>query len=263
MRLEYNIILHPTPNSILFWDMIVLNGYLLLNIEPDIESAYPAQAKQSLTNADFVVAMSYFGSENIKDYAHVILPIAPFAETSGTFVNAEGTWQSFNGVVAPAGDARPAWKVLRVLGNLFSCDGFDYVTSEDVLKEVKEKAGNIIAENSLEWRCPELSDSNKAADIVRIAEWQMYAGDSLQRRADALQSTFDADVAAIRVNKDLAEKIGTVDGAQAVVAQNGTAVTLPVIVDDLVADNSVLIHAGLDASSGLDASFTPLTIKPV
>ena len=240
-----------------------LKGYLLLNTEPDIESASPAQAKQSLTNADFVVAMSYFGSENIKDYAHVILPIAPFAETSGTFVNAEGTWQSFNGVVAPAGDSRPAWKVMRVLGNLFSCDGFDYVISEDVLKEVKEKAGNIIAENSLEWRCPELTNSNKAADIVRIAEWQMYAGDSLQRRADALQSTFDADVAAIRVNKDLAEKIGTVDGAHAVVAQNGTTITLPVIVDDLVADNSVLIHAGLDASSGLDTSFTPLTIKPV
>ncbi|KPJ96786.1 MAG: NADH dehydrogenase [Gammaproteobacteria bacterium SG8_15] len=240
-----------------------LKGYLLLNVEPDIESASPAQAKQSLTNADFVVAMSYYGSENIKDYAHVILPITPFAETSGTFVNAEGTWQSFNGVVAPAGDARPAWKVLRVLGNLFSCDGFDYVTSEDVLKEVKEKAGNIIAENSIEWRCPELTKSNKAADIVRIAEWQMYAGDSLQRRAHALQSTFDADVAAIRINKDLAEKIGTVDGAHAVVAQNGASITLPVIVDDLVADDSVLIHAGLDASSGLDTSFTPLTIKPV
>ncbi|MDX1812564.1 MAG: molybdopterin-dependent oxidoreductase, partial [Gammaproteobacteria bacterium] len=238
-----------------------LKGYLLLNVEPEIESASPARSKQSLINADFVVALSYFGSENIKEYADVILPVAPFTETSGTFVNAEGAWQSFSGVVPPAGDARPAWKVLRVLGNLFGCEGFEYITSEDVLNEVKENAGSIIAENNSEWRSPELAESK--ADIVRVAEWQMYAGDSLQRRAQALQSTFDADVAAIRINKRLAEKIGTADGAQALVTQNGSNVTLPVIVDDLVADNSVLIHAGLDASSGLDTSFMPVTIKPV
>jgi NADH-quinone oxidoreductase subunit G len=240
-----------------------MSGYLLLNVEPDIESANPAQAKQSLVNADFVVALSYFGSENIKEYAHVILPVAPFTETSGTFINAEGTWQGFSGVVAPSGDARPAWKLFRVLGNLFNCSGFDYVTSEDVLKEVKEKAGSIIADNNIKWRCPEIPVSDKSSDIVRIAEWQMYAGDSLQRRAEALQSTFDADVAAIRINKRLADKIGAVDGVNAVVAQNGVNVTLPVIVDDLVADDGVLIHAGLAASSELDTSFTPLTIKPV
>ncbi|WP_455221697.1 NADH-quinone oxidoreductase subunit NuoG [Kaarinaea lacus] len=238
-----------------------LKGYLLLNVEPDIESASPARSKQSLTNADFVVALSYFGSENIKEYADIILPVAPFTETSGTFVNAEGIWQSFGGVVPPVGDARPAWKVLRVLGNLFGCEGFDYITSEDVLNELKEKAGSIIAENNIEWRCPDLTESK--ADIVRVAEWQMYAGDSLQRRAQALQSTFDADVAAIRINKRLAEKIGTADGAQALVTQNGSNVTLPVIIDDLVADNSVLIHAGLGESSGLDTSFMPVTIKPV
>jgi len=238
-----------------------LKGYLLMNVEPDIESANPSRAKQSMINADFVVALSYFVSDNIKQYADVILPIAPFTETSGTFVNAEGTWQSFSGVVASAGDARPAWKVLRVLGNLFGCEGFDFVTSEDVLKEVKEKAGSVIADNNIEWRCPEFKVTK--TDIVRVAEWQMYAGDSIQRRAQALQSTYDADVAAIRINKRLAEKIGTADGANAVVTQNGSKITLPVIIDDLVADDSVLIHAGLEESSALDSSFTSLTITPV
>ncbi|WP_455206706.1 NADH-quinone oxidoreductase subunit NuoG [Kaarinaea lacus] len=240
-----------------------LKGYLLFNIEPDVESANPAHANQSLSNANFVVALSYFGSDNIKQYADVILPVAPFTETSGTFVNAEGTWQSFTGVVSPPGDARPAWKVFRVLGNLFGCEGFDYVTSEDVLQEIKEKSGSIIAKNVVEWRCPELSMLGKETEIVRIAEWQMYSGDSMQRRAPALQSTFDADVAAIRINESLAERIGVVEGANAVVAQNGTNVTLPVIIDNHIADNGVLIHAGLNASSELDASFTPLSIKPV
>ncbi|MCI0508313.1 MAG: NADH-quinone oxidoreductase subunit NuoG [Gammaproteobacteria bacterium] len=240
-----------------------LKGYLLLNVEPDVESANPAHAKNALNNADFVVALSYFGSENIKQYADVILPVAPFAETSGTFVNAQGTWQSFTGVVPPPGDARPAWKVFRVLGNLFKCEGFDYVTSDEVLKEIREKAGTITANNNIPWRCPDLPIASKGSGIMRIAEWQMYAGDSMQRRAQALQATFDADIAAIRINKRLAGKIGVVDGANAVVSQNGANVTLPVIIDELVTDDSVLIHAGLEASSNLDSSLTPLTIKPV
>lgn len=239
-----------------------MNGYLLLNVEPEIESATPAHANQSLGNADFVVSLSYFGSDNIKQYADVILPIAPFTETSGTFINAEGLWQSFTGVVEPLGDARPAWKVLRVLGNLFDCEGFDYLASEDVLKEVKDKAGSVIANNNIEWRCPEQLGSVNSTDILRISELQVYAGDSLQRRAYALQSTFDADTAAIRINKKLADSIGVSDGANATAAQNGTNVTLPVIIDDHVADNGVLIHAGLEASVGLDASLTPVTIKP-
>lgn len=239
-----------------------LNGYLLLNVEPDIESAAPAHAKQSLGNAEFVVSLSYFGSDNIKQYADVILPVAPFTETSGTFINAEGIWQNFSGVVASLGAARPAWKVFRVLGNLFDCDGFDYLASDDVLKEVKDNAGSVIANNNIEWRCPDQLSSVDSTDILRISELQVYAGDSLQRRAHALQSTFDADTAAIRINQKLADSIGVHDGANAVAAQNGTNVTLPVIIDNHVADNGVLIHTGLEASVGLDASFTPVTIKP-
>ena len=137
----------------------------------------------------------------------------------GTFVNAEGIWQSFSGVVAPLGDARPAWKVFRVLGNLFDCDGFDHLTSEDVLNEVKNKSGSVIANNNIEWHCPDQLDSGNSADLVRISELQMYMGDSLQRRAHALQSTYDADPAAIRINAKLAERIGVSDGSTAIAAR--------------------------------------------
>ena len=89
------------------------------------------QRARSLAGAEMVVAMSAFKTAAM-DYADVLLPISPFSETSGTFVNAEGRGQSFHGVVKPLGDTRPAWKVLRVLGNLLSIDGFDFETSEEV-----------------------------------------------------------------------------------------------------------------------------------
>ena len=239
-----------------------LQGYLLLNTEPDIESATPLQAMSSLSNADFVVVLSCFDSDNIRQYADVILPISPFTETSGTFVNAAGVWQSFEGAVPPSGEARPAWKVLRVLGNMFDIEGFDYISSEEVLNELKNQSSDMVASYLVSWACPQTLDSGSNGQLVRISEVQTYAGDCIQRRANALQSTFDADIAAIRINKSLADKLEVSDGAKAIASQNGSEVTLPIIVDDMVSDDSVLIHAGLPASAKLDMSFTPITIKP-
>ena len=239
-----------------------LQGYLLLNVEPDVESATPMQALSSLNNADFVAVMTCFVSENMRQYADVILPVAPFTETSGTFINAEGTWQSFNGAVSPAGDARPAWKVLRVMGNLFDAEGFEYVTSEQVLEELKNLAANVKGNYMPEWSCPKSLEGDSKGQLVRVSELQMYAGDYIQRRAASLQATFDADVAAIRINRSLAEKLGIADGAKGVASQNGSDVTLPIIVDNQISNDSVLIHAGLTASAKLDSSFTPITIKP-
>jgi NADH-quinone oxidoreductase subunit G len=240
-----------------------LQGYMLLNVEPDIESSIPMQALSSLNNAEFVVTLSSFVSDNIRQYADVILPVAPFTETSGTFINAEGSWQSFQGAVAPGGDSRPAWKVLRVMGNMFDAEGFDYIASEDVLSELKELAGETKGNFDAEWSCPTSLQGDGKGDLVRVPEVQMYAGDNIQRRAVSLQSTYDADVAAIRINKTLAEKLGLVEGVKAIASQNGSDVTLPIIIDDQISNDSVLIHAGLAASAKLDSSFTPITIKPV
>ncbi|MDR0481501.1 MAG: NADH-quinone oxidoreductase subunit NuoG, partial [Gallionellaceae bacterium] len=110
-------------------------AYILLNVE-DVDCANPHQANDALLAADMVVALSaYKPNVSAEHYADVILPIAPFAETSGTFVNTEGRVQSFKGAVKPQGEARPAWKVLRVLGNLLNVSGFDYESSEAVRDE--------------------------------------------------------------------------------------------------------------------------------
>ena len=100
------------------------------NVEPEFDTANPAQALAALEQAEMVVAMSAF--KHGADYADVLLPIAPFTETSGTFVNAEGTAQTFNGVVRPLGETRPGWKVLRVLGSLLGLPGFEFDTAEEV-----------------------------------------------------------------------------------------------------------------------------------
>ena len=105
-------------------------GYVLFNVEPEFDTANPAQALAALKQAEMVVALSAF--RHGADYADVLLPIAPFTETSGTFVNAEGTAQSFNGVVRPLGETRPGWKVLRVLGSVLGLPGFEFDTAEEV-----------------------------------------------------------------------------------------------------------------------------------
>ena len=100
-------------------------AYVLLGVEPDLDCHNPQQAVAALKAAALVVALTPFSDGAVREYADVLLPITPFSETSGTFVNTEGRAQSFNGVVRPFGDARPAWKVLRVLGNLLSLPGFE------------------------------------------------------------------------------------------------------------------------------------------
>ncbi len=109
-------------------------AYLLWNVEPDYDVANPAAVAQALLAAETVIACSVYRNGAL-DYADVILPITPFTETAGTFINCEGRVQSFNGTVRPAGEARPGWKVLRVLGNLLGLQGFEYETSDQVRSE--------------------------------------------------------------------------------------------------------------------------------
>ena len=110
-------------------------AYVLLGLEAELDTANPRAALSALQGAELVVALSAFKGR-LPDYAHVLLPIAPFSETGGSFVNTEGRLQSFNAVAKPAGDARPAWKVLRMLATMLNLSGFDYDTSESVRRDV-------------------------------------------------------------------------------------------------------------------------------
>ena len=162
-----------------------LDAVVLLNIEPDADLLATDDAVQKLSRQEFVVALTPFVSDALLEAADLLLPIGTFAETSGTYVNVEGTWQSFGGVANPVGESRPAWKVLRVLGNLVEADGFDYVTSEDVLAECRERVGEVAPGSYAGTGAAATGAANGAADI----DTPLYSVDGLVRRARALQLT--------------------------------------------------------------------------
>ena len=126
----------------------------------------------------------------MRDAADLLLPIGTFAETSGTFVNVAGTWQSFAGVANPVGQSRPAWKVLRVLGNLVEAEGFDYLTSEDVRDEMAAQLGDIEpAAYSGKTKPAKLNGEDDPGAEIDVP---IYSVDGLVRRAAALQLTVAA-----------------------------------------------------------------------
>ncbi len=167
-----------------------LKGYVLHGgLEPGLDTT-AADAEASLERAEFVLALSPFAPESLERYAHVVLPIGTFAETSGTFVNLEGRWQSFAGAALPVGEARPGWKVLRVLGNLLGVAGFDYPTSEAVREELKARLGALAgAPAATEYRGA-WRPSGPLTGV--LAELPLYQSDPLVRRAQALQETREA-----------------------------------------------------------------------
>jgi NADH-quinone oxidoreductase subunit G len=231
-----------------------MKAYILLGLEPELDSTLGTKALKSLEDADFVVSFSAFRTPAIDTYADVILPIALFPETSGTYVNSEGKWQSFSGAITPPGDARPAWKILRVLGNLFDVGGFYYTASDEVRDELREKISDNMPNNDTAWQIPSSLTFNTVKGLQRFTEMPIYSVDALVRRAGALQNTMDAKIAAgVHINPNIAAKMGLNETNQVQVKQDETQITLPVVIDDRVPNEGVLIYAGQAASMDLTA----------
>jgi NADH-quinone oxidoreductase subunit G len=134
-----------------------------------------------------VVALTPYASEEQKANATVILPVAAFAETSGTWVNVEGRWQSVPGAARPPGEARPAWKVLRVLGNLLGLAGFEYLSSEEVRDELRRELGEYAEEHPASSFVP-----GRLVSLDATREVGLYAVDAVVRRSRPLQETREA-----------------------------------------------------------------------
>jgi NADH-quinone oxidoreductase subunit G len=137
----------------------------------------------------FVVAATPYADDTLRNLAHVLLPISTFAETSGTYVNFEGLWQSVAGAALPLGEARPGWKVLRVLGNLAGVADFDYQSSEEVREELRALCGDVAATSYQGSHEPKLGSANAPRSEARVVDIPMYAIDAVLRRAPSLQRT--------------------------------------------------------------------------
>ncbi len=235
-----------------------LKGFLLYGVEPEFDAAAPAAAVAALKAAECVVALTAFKGGAMQEYADVLLPVSPFSETSGTFVNGEGRWQSFAAAVAPAGEARPGWKVLRVLGNLFELNGFDYMSSEDVREELRQQIGDLAPSNFATGSfAPPAAGTDPM--LTRVGYVPIYATDPIVRRADALQQTADArGLAVAALNAATAGRLGLRAGMSARFRQDGGEAELPVVIDEAVPEGCVLIPAALPETAALGAAFGPL-----
>ncbi|MBR8066227.1 NADH-quinone oxidoreductase subunit G [Burkholderia ambifaria] len=236
-------------------------GYVLLNVEPEFDTADPAQALAALNQAEMVVVMSPF--KHGLDYADVLLPIAPFTETAGTYVNAEGSVQSFNGVVRPLGDTRPAWKVLRVLGSLLGLPNFEYETAEEVRLAALGDAGVASRLSNQASVAPARVAATAAnGGFERLADVPIYHADALVRRAGALHLTAAAKVAnAAALPAALFDKLGLKEGDAVRVRQGERAVQLPAVRDANLAETVVRVSAATPAGAALGSLSGELVVE--
>lgn len=239
-----------------------LAAYFLLNVEPELDCAESAQALKAMQSAALVVALTSFKSKAVEEYADILLPIATFAETSGTYINAEGQWQSFKGVVAPQGEARPAWKVLRVMANLMGLKEFEYESSEDVLKELKNKSTkNTFSVSKETIAYPKCATTVDTGAVNLVAERSLYAVDVLVRRSPALQKTSDANETVLRVNSELAERLKLKADQTAKVSLAGQSRELNWRKDDSLLANTVLMQVGVTETAGFMNTAETLSIE--
>jgi len=234
-----------------------MKALLLLNVEPAHDGADPAAARAALQGSGLVVAMTSFRDAAI-DNADVLLPIAPFSETSGTFVNAEGTAQYFLGVVKPLGEARPAWKVLRVLGNLLDLPGFDHDSAEAVRDEAL--AATDAATRLSNAPTHALVAVSALRGLERVSDVPIYCTDALVRRAAALQATRDALAPAVGVSTSLWNQLGLKVGATVRVSQNGASAMLPAREDPSLAPTAVRVAAGHPSTASLGPMFGAIDV---
>jgi NADH-quinone oxidoreductase subunit G len=242
----------PTQGNL--HNVLEQRNLVLLNVEPELDCADPLVAMKALKGADFVVSLTAFKTG--LGYADVLLPIAPFTETAGTFVNTEGRVQSFQPTVNPLGDARPGWKVLRVLGSLLGKAGFDFDTVEQVRSACL--AGRDVAgllSNRIE--AGATASVERPAGIQRISDVPMYFADPLVRRSPPLQKTRDARPPRAWMNSRLLAKVGVAAGQP--VAVNGL-VKLMAALDDKLPDDCVRIAAAHPSTAAVGAMFGTVTL---
>lgn len=234
-------------------------AYLLLNVEPELDCGNPQQALSALRAADLVVAMSPY-KHGALDYVDVLLPVSPFTETSGTFVSAEGRVQGFKGAVKPLAETRPAWKVLRVLGNLLNVAGFDFNSSEEVLAEALPQEIAAALGNAVNGIVVSAGASG-VTGIQRVADVPLYAVDSVVRRATSLQQTRAASTPMVSMNSAELDKLGLKSGDAVKVTQEQGNVQLNVLADDGLPLGVARVASGTSATSGLGGMFGMITVE--
>lgn len=236
-----------------------LKSYIVLHAEPLLDTDNGAQALSALKSAQFNVALTPF-ADGAKDWAHVMLPVAPFTETAGTFVNAQGLAQSFKGTAQPFGQSRPAWKVLRVMGNVLHLAGFDDESSESVRDAVLSSGIESRLSNSIHAQ-PAAAAPQAVQGLQRVTDVPIYRTDALVRRSAPLQVTQASRAPVARMSAATLQQLGLAAGQQVRVKSAQGAVQLAAELDDGLPAGTVRVSAGFDMTSALGSASAILHVE--
>jgi NADH-quinone oxidoreductase subunit G len=227
---------------------------LLVNVDPELDCADP----HLIEGAKFVVNLSAFKS----DIGDVLLPLAPFTETAGTFVSTEGRVQSFHAAVRALGEARPGWKVLRVLGTMLGLPGFEFETAEQVRDAcLAGRDVRSLLSNKINFEPPAAAAGS--AGIQRIADVPIYFADPLARRSAPLQKTRDARAPKAWMNGKLLTVLGVASGSPVLIKQGQGEARLVAALDDRLPDNCVRIAAGHPSTAALGPMFGAVSVAKI
>lgn len=232
-------------------------AYILFGVEPALDCAEGAAAEAVLAQAASVIHIGSFAG-NAASYADVMLPVAPFTETSGTYVNIEGRVQSFAAVARPVGETRPGWKVLRVLGNLLGLAGFEYESSEAVRDEV---VGEGVLERLNNNTSATPAAARAVAGLQRIADVPIYFSDALVRRAPALQRSRDSAKPRARLHPEVLQRLGIESGSDVRLSSSAGEVRIICLADLTVPQGAVRVSAAHPETAALGAMFTELSLE--
>jgi NADH-quinone oxidoreductase subunit G len=237
-------------------------AYVLHGVEPELDSAFSDKACEALRHASQVVALTSYMTDGIRDYANVVLPVGAFTETPGTYINAEGKWQAFNAVTEPYGESRPAWKVLRVMGNFLACPGFDYTAVTDVREQLLAKVSPLVAYKRPQYSIDIVFDRYRSQGLTRIADWHFYRCDMTVRHSEPLQNTIHAESAYARVHPETANAhhLSHQSGHAVVVKQNNKTITLPLMVDESIPKEHLWLPPAFAVTAGFGQAAGPCEV---
>lgn len=236
-------------------------SWLLVGVEVELDAANPAQAMNTLAQSGNVVTISAYLSEGMRQVVDVVLPAAAFTETHATHVNACGSWQSSRGACAPPGQARPGWKILRVLAESLQLEGFGYDSPEEIAQELKARCdgielNNLTSVDQIPEPCAPRSDS-----VLRAGETPIHAGDPVARRSRPLQKSLDGQQAFAVLSPRLAESLDVHEGDPVQLQQALEPVTLPARIDWQIPDGCVWVPMGLPDTAALGDLYGSIEVR--
>lgn len=211
---------------------------VLANVEPDLDTMDGRAALNALSHAETVIALTPYATSKLKKFADVLLPVSTYTETPGSFINMEGTIQSFYSTAPVLGNTKPMWKVLRVLGSLLGLPNFEFQTAQEVL------AAALLSVNlpeSLNNQLSSLDFGNSRVQeiaMLRAGGVAIYNTDAIVRRAAALQKTPQALAPPLQINSATAQLSGIAEGDSVYIeGPDGEDVSLTIVIDNSIADH--------------------------